>query len=123
MPQQQADPDDIAKWHGMADTFLQSLMALVQKPPGQLSKQDVFQSAAGLMGKGLFSDPQSRNGLVQQLTQLPSDEAGLRAALGKEILQIAGARTRVEAHAAQGQAMAPGRPTMAPGGAPVGQEG
>jgi len=113
MPPQQARPEDIAKGHETADTMLEELMSLVQRPAGQLTKQDVFQGAASLLGKGLFNDPQSRAGLVAQLTQLPDDEGALRAALGQEILQIAGFKRRLEEHAAQGQ------PQAAPQGAPM----
>lgn len=98
----QAAPEEIAKGHEMADQFLESLTDLAARPPGQLTKQDVFQSAAGLIGKGLFADPQARAGLVQQLTSLPSDETALRQALGREIMQIVTFKQNLDAHAAQG---------------------
>lgn len=109
-PSGQASPEEIAKGHELADTMLGHLMELAQTPRGQLTKQKVFQSAADMMAKGLFADPQSRVGFVTQLTQLPEDEGALRQALGKEIMQIASFKQNLDAHAAQGQAPAGGMP-------------
>lgn len=83
----QLTPEQIQTAHSQGEMFLSSLMDLVSKPRGQLTKQDAFQSAADLIGKGLFSDPQAKMKLVGQLTQLPDDETALRQALGQEVLQ------------------------------------
>lgn len=98
---QPATADQIAKTHQLADLMLEELTNLVKKPPGQLSKQDVFQGAASLLGKGLFNDPQQRMGLVAGLTQLPDDETQLRQALGSQISQIVALKGHLDAHTAQ----------------------
>lgn len=97
--QPQITPDQIAKAHGFADHMVEELTQLLAKPPGQLSKQDVFQGAASLLGKGLFNDPQARMGLVTSLTQLPDDEGELRKALGGQLLEVAGLKRRLDDHA------------------------
>ncbi len=111
-PGARASQEDIDKGHELAGHFLETLMGLVSKPQGQLTKQDVFQSAANLLGKGLFTDPQSRSGLVAQLTQLPTDEMALRQALGKEIMQIASFKDALNQHAQLPQAPAAQPPMM-----------
>lgn len=91
-------PDMIAKAHSYADNVVEELTGLLSKPPGQLSKQDVFQGAASLLGKGLFNDPQSRMSLVTSLTQLPDDETALRKILGGQLLQTVGLKRKLDEH-------------------------
>jgi len=68
--------------------IVDGLMDLVNKPRGDLSKKDAFDAAAEMIAKGAFPTPESKQGLIVQLANLPDDERDLRTALGGMLLQF-----------------------------------
>lgn len=89
MPVTPPSQDQIDDAHTHAKVLTDGLMDLVNKPQGQLNKQDVFKMAADVIAKGAFSTPQSKQQLVAELAQMPDDEPGIRKMLGQFLLQSA----------------------------------
>lgn len=82
-----ASPEQIADARKHSAAVVNGLSSLTSKPQGELTKQDVFGAASDMIAKGAFSTPDSKQQLVQALTQLPNDEPSLRQALGTLLLQ------------------------------------
>lgn len=94
-PAQQVDPKDVETSHGNLNGMIDSILSLTSRPPGQLTKKDVFASIAGLLGKGLFPTPEGRAAIIGQAAQLPEDEAGIRQALGAHLMSLSEAHQAV----------------------------
>lgn len=100
--------EDIANGHKAVDATMDGLIKLVSTPKGDLTKKDVFDSVSEMIAKGAFSTPESRQQVIGELANLPSDEEGIRKELGKYLLQVATFRNHM--HGAFG----PPQPTTSP---------
>lgn len=100
--------NEIEQAHQHTAVMIHGLMDLTNKPQGQLTKQDVFKTAADMIAKGAFPTPESKQQLVVEMAKMPDDEQGIRKALGQFLLGAASNQTKL--HAAFGP----------PGGQPLG---
>lgn len=100
--------EDIEQAHKHTAVLIHGLMALVNKPTGSLTKQDVFKTAADMIAEGGFPTPEAKQQLVVEMAKMPDDEQGIRKALGQFLLGAASNQTKL--HAAFGP----------PGGQPLG---
>lgn len=71
---------------------MKSLSDVAAKPPGAISKRDLFNAAADMIAGGAFSTPQSKQQLVAELTQVPDDETAIRQMVGSHLLRLAQVR-------------------------------
>jgi hypothetical protein len=94
----QIDPAQLADARAHSAAMMQHLMALVAKPKGSLSKQDVFNAAADMIADGAFSTPQAKQQLVAEIAQMPDDESAIRQAIGGHLLKIAQTRDLIHQH-------------------------
>jgi hypothetical protein len=83
---------EVTDARGHLGAVMGGLLALAAKPKGSLSKQDVYNAAADMIGQGAFSTPQAKQALVAQLAQLPDDEGSIRQMVGQHLMRLAGVR-------------------------------
>lgn len=83
--------------------MMKDLAALAAKPPGSLSKQDLFNAAAEMIAQGAFSTPQSRQQLVAQIAQIPDNETAIRQAIGGHLMQLVRAQDLIHQHFGPGE--------------------
>ena len=82
-------PEQIASARGELGVVMRSLQGLAAKPKGSLSKRDVYDAVADMIGQGAFSTPQAKQQLVAMLAEIPDDEAAIRQAVGQKLLGVA----------------------------------
>jgi hypothetical protein len=91
-------PQQLADAHKHADVLTKGLLTLTAKPPGTLTRQDVFSEAADMIAKGGFPTPESRQTLIAEMAKLPQDEPGIRKMLGQFLMQASMNQTLLQHH-------------------------
>lgn len=82
MPTQQ----ELQDAQGHLGRMIPGLLSLTSKPMGQLTRGDVFNSAADMIKGGSYSTPDQQQALVSHLAGLPEDEGQLRQIIGQHLL-------------------------------------
>lgn len=90
-------PEELGQARADVKAMTAGLMSLAAKPKGSLSKQDVYNAAADMIGQGAFSTPQAKQGLVAELAQMPDDETAIRQIIGQHLMFLAHAQDRIHA--------------------------
>jgi len=100
---QAPDPAQLADARTHVAAMLKGLSGLAAKPPGSLSKRDVFNAAADMIAEGAFSTPQAKQQLVAEIAQMPDDESAIRQAIGGHILRLSATRQAIHQHFGPGE--------------------
>jgi hypothetical protein len=95
------NPDHIEQLqqaHQHLGIVTKTILGLIGKPKGQLTKKDVQRGAADMIAEGAFPESSGRQQLIMDMAKLPDDEAALRQYLGQHLMGFASAQQAIAAH-------------------------